>query len=102
MQKREWDNNPVINQDPYTLLAFDTAGRPRHDESCADDFLLQRGVRPKKQWDKYPGYVRPDRGGGRPGGRQKGGSSGQSPSRNSNVQQQRQQQQQNENTDTAP
>lgn len=90
MEKRELDKNAVVNQDPFALLAYDTAGRPRHDESCKDDFLLQRGVRPKKQWDVPANYQRPDR---------RGGGSVQRPSsKNRKLQQQ----QQNENPDATP
>lgn len=94
-KKREFDINPIINQDPSALLfAYDNAGRPRHDESCTDDFLLRRGVTPKKQWDVPPGFQRPDR--GRGGG---GGGRGRSPNRNP---QQKEQQQQNETPEMTP
>lgn len=63
--KRELDDsNPIINQDPNALVAYDTAGRPYNDESCTDEFLRQRGMSPKKQWNVPNWYQRPDRGGG--------------------------------------
>lgn len=89
-KKRELNyNSPIINQDPNALLAYDTAGRPRHDESCSSDFLLKRGVMPKKQWDVPADFQRPDRG----GGRRRGGNSGQN---------KKTQQQQNTNPDATP
>lgn len=94
-RKRELDNNPIINQDPSALLfAYDNAGRPRHDESCTDDFLLQRGVTPKKQWDIPADFQRPDRG--------SGGGRGRSPNSRNRSPQQKQQPQQNENPETTP
>lgn len=90
-KKRELNyDNPIVNQDPGALLAYDNAGRPRHDESCSNDFLLKRGVTPKKQWDVPADFQRPDRG----GGRTRGGNSG--------GQNRKPKQQQNANPDTDP